>query len=169
MLLRSGKMTVTEMLEIASSIALKETGIKLGSFNVDWSGGSDAPSKNSKGKEVAAKAMAFTQEALRQMLPQLMSRIARLDLYPVWSADGKSIAFVRGAPDDNCGDQLIIRDLTTGKERVLVDHSCIECISWTKGGKLLVTQARRLMSRQDNGLETESEPGYPEIWLLEPR
>lgn len=167
-MLRAGKMTTTEMSNIASSICFKETGLEIKSFSTTGDKPNDRP-QGSEYKTAEAKAFAFMREAFKELMAPLMAKLAKLDVWPTWSPDGRNIAFMRGFPGEDCNNALVVWNPATGKEQTLVDHSGVDCFSWTQGGKLIVTQIRRLVSRQEDGLETKSQPGYPEIWLLEPK
>lgn len=96
------------------------------------------------------------------------------DSHPVWSPDGKRIAFIRSR--HRSGKQrLIVRDVNSGKEREVYTAPELQCVGWSKDANLIVLQSRRTMAmRHDgDGHETASgtdritTSGYPEVWLVQ--
>jgi Tol biopolymer transport system component len=102
------------------------------------------------------------------------------DKNPVWSPDGKRVAFIR-ANMLNGSSKLMVADLTTKKTKAVFEAGSVGAVSWTKNGKLLLLQAKRGLARSTNpdaGLtdamsnvwtDSVSTSSYPEIWLIELR
>jgi len=88
------------------------------------------------------------------------------DRSPVWSPDGKRIAFVRKY-EVNQGNKLFVADLRAGRMREIADACDIANVSWTADGKSLVVQSKRSVAFETDNVLASSTPGYPEIWLLD--
>lgn len=98
---------------------------------------------------------------------------AKIDACPVWSPDGKSLAFVRW--DLTGGNMhLVVVDMATGKTRTLLDANAVQNPIWTRDGKAIVVQANRNLAYKHSNLKTGfpwpkfiTMPSYPEIWQLD--
>ncbi|MCE5315100.1 MAG: hypothetical protein ABFD49_02725 [Armatimonadota bacterium] len=93
--------------------------------------------------------------------------IFSMDSYPIWSADGKKLLFVRGTICNRCNNDLVLLDIASGHEKVLVGNAQIDCVSWTKDSKKIVAQLTRAVSMQESNDPTNIKAGRPEIWMLE--
>ncbi len=92
---------------------------------------------------------------------------------PVWSPDGKRVAFIRQ-------NHLIVADLATNDTKVVFESNSVATVSWTKDGKRLLLQAKRRLAfggwlgekaspepPRAQWTEVVSTLSYPEIWLIE--
>ena len=113
--------------------------------------------------------------ALMDAIQPLYWLKARMDMSPVWSPDGKKLAFVRW--DVTQGKkQLLSVDVEKDKASVLFEESSISNPTWTRDGNAMVVVSSRNLAykRSDINLtglwpEFITMPSYPEIWLIEPK
>ena len=105
----------------------------------------------------------------RRLWSEMEKITPRSDRSPVWSPDGRSIAFIRGCTSDHKPVELYLMDANSGRQRKILESADIQSVQWSHDGKLLVTQMSRLGGRYETDDETNNTPGYPEIWLVEIR
>jgi len=115
---------------------------------------------------------------MMEMVKPLIKLHANADKSPVWSPDGKRIAYIRANVLDGTS-KLMVTDLATRKTKSIFESGNIGTISWTKDGKLLLLQASRGLAHttssdaslvdvlKDQWTQSSSTSSYPEIWLIE--
>lgn len=100
----------------------------------------------------------------------------RQDGYPVWSPDGKRIAFWSRQDGDAANLYVRSADLTGGDRRLTTSPNYQLPFSWADGGKLLVFQENSADTGMDIGvvaldgakahtmlIQTKSDEGYPSV------
>jgi len=116
----------------------------------------------------------FQQNMVEHIAPDLFETWGPLmtlgfasDKAPVWSQDDSKVAFIRQliSPERY---EVIVADIQTGDSKVMFSSSNVDNVQWANNGSLLAD------SRRDKGYYEDekgslSDPGYPEIWLLQPR
>ena len=113
--------------------------------------------------------------ALGDVIQPLYWLKARMDMSPVWSPDGKKLAFVRW--DVTKGKkQLLFVDVEKDKASVLFEENSISNPTWTSDGKAMVVVSSRNLAYKKTELDLTgfwpefiTMPSYPEIWLIEPK
>lgn len=94
--------------------------------------------------------------------------VAESDSRPVWSPDGSNFALIRDTPGGS-NQALVVINVSTKESHQIFTTYHIDCVSWIPDGKSLVVQATRLMGQTIDAHTQCDSPGYPEIWLLEPK
>jgi len=184
--LRSSKMDPREMCNLVCLLCARAAGGGVARA-LDKVAGKDLGLGGGKGSISAALKAAMSSRDIPgeqknnflRRISQFLSGIApaqwqgqfEFDSSPVWSPDGKKIAFVRS---NRMLDQqrLCILDVATGREREVFRTREVECVMWSHDGKLLVLQSKRLMGvnttlGSDLQVQRVATPGYPEIWMLQ--
>ena len=121
-------------------------------------------------------------KAINMRIPEIVKPLVKLqssvDKAPVWSPDGKRVAFIRANALDGTA-KLIVADLATNKTKTVFESGSVGTVSWTKDGKLLLLQAKRGLARtpspdaslaeiiESQWTNSVSTSSYPEIWLIE--
>jgi hypothetical protein len=122
-------------------------------------------------KEAGERFHANLSRDVPEVTAPMLDITAVFETDPVWSPDGKSLAFARySMPWPPC--RLVVVDLATHKTRTLFESDgIIEGVSWTRNGNSLVLQAKRNLAykRAANGQSCDyiTMPSYPEIWLID--
>ncbi|MEN6583280.1 MAG: hypothetical protein ABFD54_12585 [Armatimonadota bacterium] len=124
-------------------------------------------------KDAQDKFQQRLMQTLSDVTRPLTSLVAAFEMAPVWSPDGKSVAFTRwNIPAATM--QLITVDLATSKIRILFESSVLESVSWAVGGRSLILDAKRNLAysgktEDPNNLWPDSitMPSYPEVWILD--
>jgi Tol biopolymer transport system component len=118
----------------------------------------------------------FGFQSLQPLVRTIQDSGFGFDSQPVWSPNGKSLAFVRSRDD---GQQVLyVLDIATGSSRQLFTSGAISCVSWSHNGKSILLESNRLVSLKpersiqgtDQAMpgdeELKTTLGYPEVWLL---
>ncbi len=177
--LRGGKMTDREMWRIAVVFAAEKVGGEFYQYvkkhpetlvDIYWLPGA-APNV------ALAKVVKSTPEKKMDLfgtaLDDLVTRIINspflqncADRRPLWSPNGKKIAFVRFHGWTTC--ELVVLDVADGETRVICRASDIQCVAWSGDGRSIICQAESHTEFNVDDWQGRSYlASYPEIWLME--
>lgn len=181
----AGKMTDNEMDIIAVRTVAKKTApavlkhldllARHGADVADWLQKLLKYVPKDKQQDFVRQCVTWKVTALRPFLEIVISNVNSAG-EPVWSPDGKMLAFTIGSWTGE-NQTLCVSDLNTRRVRELYTASEVAAFTWAAGGKVLILQSKRAMSMSldDDTSEasnsgsfdtTTTTPGYPEIWML---